>query len=100
MEANSRHTYCGEHLELDLEFEEDMTEWENILWEELITKTAEPHVMEKAVLVSYLDRNKVIKIPLYKPPDLSDLQYIKSEFKTCFSFQPSVKLNLCYFSTF
>ena len=34
----------------------------------------------------------MIKIPLYKPPDLFDLQYIESEFKTCFSFKPNVML--------
>ena len=46
----------------------------------------------KSVLVSYIDRNKVIRIPHGKPSGLDDLQFLESEFKTLFSFQKNIRL--------
>lgn len=46
----------------------------------------------KSVLVSYIDRNKVIRIPHGKPSGLDDLQFFESEFKTLFFFQKNIRL--------
>ena len=53
----------------------------------------------KSVLVSYLDRNKVIRIPHGKPSGLDDLQFFESELKTWFSFQKNVRLCVMFQSS-
>ena len=52
----------------------------------------------KAVLLSFLDRNKVVKIP--EGIDGSELDYIRKQCKTLFSFQQqvSIKITLQRFS--
>ena len=48
--------------------------------------------MAKVVLVSYLDRNKVIRIPHDKPSHRTDLEFLEDSFRSSFSFQKNVKL--------
>ena len=48
----------------------------------------------RSVLVSYLDRRKIIKIPDNKKE--SDLQYLSSEVLRAFNFVSSVQLNVTF----
>lgn len=47
----------------------------------------------KSVLVSYLGRNKVFKIPTAEP---SDVAFLSTAFKTEFNFQSNVRLKITF----
>ena len=48
----------------------------------------------KSVLVSYLERNKVIRVPIVKED--TDLEFIRKEFIKLFSFEENVRLCLSF----
>ena len=50
--------------------------------------------MSKCVLLSYLERNKVIKVPIQKQE--SDLQYLRKEFIKSFSFEKTVGISFSF----
>ena len=48
----------------------------------------------KCVLISYLERNKVIRVPIVKED--TDLEFIRKEFIKLFSFEGNVRLCLSF----
>ena len=48
----------------------------------------------KSVLVSYLERNKVIRVPIVKED--TDLEFIRKEFIKLYSFEENVRLCLSF----
>lgn len=49
---------------------------------------------DKQVLISYLDRNKIIKIPSSAESD--ELSYLNKEFKAAFSFGANVNIQVTF----
>ena len=50
--------------------------------------------MMKTVLLSYCERNKLVRIPNDKPE--SDLVYLQNEFKKLFSYKGNVSLTISF----
>ena len=48
----------------------------------------------RAILLSYCDRNKIIKIPDYNPE--KDLTYLEREFRKLFLFEGNVAIHVSF----